>query len=310
MKAVKHVVLVGIDGGGRFFEETDTPNFDRIFANGAKTYQAYASNPSISAECWASMMVGVSPSVHGKTNSVLGSTKYDPESPFPTLYRRIRAARPHAELGAFCDWYPIINGLIERNVVVTRCSEHDAQLLPKIEEYIIAKKPEFLFVHMDSCDHAGHKNGYGTPAHLSQIRIVDGYLGRIYDAVCEAGIADDTVFMMVCDHGGTCDPAKDGGPGFCGSHGGWTTNEKLITFGAVGPGIKKGSEIGDMNIRDIAAIVLYVMGIERPDFQPEGWTSQLPEGLLEDDIPVYFDISAETGAEPRISRQQHTSELL
>ena len=36
--AYKHVVIVGIDGAGRFVEQADTPEFDRIFKNGALTY--------------------------------------------------------------------------------------------------------------------------------------------------------------------------------------------------------------------------------------------------------------------------------
>ena len=308
MKKFRHVILIGVDGGGHFFREAETPNFDRIFADGAVTYEAYASNPSISAECWTSMLTGVSPKLHGCTNDVLSSQKYPLDSPFPTLFKRIRQARPEAELGAFCDWYPLINGACERNVGVCCCSEHDALLVPKAARYIIRNKPDFLFLHCDSVDHAGHHDGYGTPNHLAQIGIVDGYVGQIYEAVQQAGIAEDTLFLMICDHGGTCDPRQDG-TGFQGSHGGWTENEKLITFAAAGHGIKKG-EIGDMNIRDVAAIVLYAMGIEHPDFKLDGWTSQLPQGLFEEAVPPYIDISAETGAEPRISRAQHATELL
>ena len=46
----KHVVIVGVDGAGTFFQNADTPNLDRIFENGAVSYTALTSNPSISAQ--------------------------------------------------------------------------------------------------------------------------------------------------------------------------------------------------------------------------------------------------------------------
>ena len=65
-----------------------------------------------------------------------------------------------------------------------------------------------------------------------------------------------------------------------------------------------------MNIRDLAAIVLYSMGIELPDFDEKGWTSQIPEGLFADYKGEYRDISHLTGAAPRISKLHHESELV
>ena len=66
-----------------------------------------------------------------------------------------------------------------------------------------------------------------------------------------------------------------------------------------------------MNIRDLAAIVLYAFGIEAPAFDEKGWTSQIPKGIFNDtEVPDYKDISHLTGAAERISKTQHTSELV
>ena len=170
--------------------------------------------------------------------------------------------------------------------------------------YIEKKKPDFLFVHFDSTDGSGHKNGYGTENHLKAISDVDKLIGDVYSSVNKAGILDKTLFMIIADHGGTVD--KKGG----GSHGGWTDVEKYVTFAATGKGVCNG-EIGDMNIRDLAAIVLYALGIEAPEFDEKGWTSQIPAGIFESiNLPEYKDISHLTGAAPRISKSQHTSELI
>jgi len=76
----------------------------------------------------------------------------------------------------------------------------------------------------------------------------------------------------------------------------------------VGKTVKKGT-IPKMNIRDLAAIVLYALGIPAPEFDINGWTSQIPHGLFcDENIPEYRDISAEADAEPRISKSPRTSE--
>ena len=63
-----------------------------------------------------------------------------------------------------------------------------------------------------------------------------------------------------------------------------------------------------MNIRDSAAIVLHALGIDLPEFEEDGWTSQIPDGIWPETDGHYRDISHLTGAEPRISRKQHHSE--
>ena len=50
-----------------------------------------------------------------------------------------------------------------------------------------------------------------------------GLLGNVYDAVVDAGIAEDTLFIAISDHGGT-------NPGdVTGLHGGWSEGEKRTT---------------------------------------------------------------------------------
>lgn len=300
-----HVIVVGIDGAGSFFKDADTPDFDRIFADGAVTYYALASNPSISAECWGAMLLGVGPEVHKLNNGIVSSTPYPVDSPYPSLFRRIREAYPDAELGSFCDWNPITYGIVENNIGVSHDTASDDELTPVICDYIRSKKPDFLFMQFDSVDGAGHKYGYGTAEHLKRIAEVDVLINDVHSAAADAGIIDDTLFIVIADHGGT-----NPGNGQGGSHGGWTDGEKYVTFAASGKGVKHGI-ISEMNIRDLAAIVLYSLDIDAPEFDEQGWTAQIPDGLFDDaDIPPYRDISHLTGAAPRISKVPHTSELI
>lgn len=298
-----HVIVLGIDGAGSFIKDADTPYFDSIFANGAVIYDALASNPSISAECWGSMLLGVGPEVHKLTNGIVSSTPYPVDSPYPSLFRRIKAVYPEAELGSYCDWNPITYGIVEDNLGVSHDTANDDALAPIICDYIKAKKPGFLFVQFDSVDGAGHKHGYGTPEHLKRISEVDVLVNDVYRAAQDAGIIDETLFIVIADHGGT-----NPGNGQGGGHGGWTDGEKYVTFAATGKGVNN-VQLEKMNIRDLAAIVLYAFGIDSPEFDEAGWTSQIPDGLFDDSsIPEYRDISHLTGAAPRISKVQHTSE--
>lgn len=298
-----HVIVIGIDGAGSWIKDADTPNFDRIFRNGAFTHKALSSNPTISAECWGSMLIGTGPEIHKLTNSIVSSVPYNVTSPFPSLFRRIREAFPDAVLGSYCDWNPITYGIVENNIGVSHATTNDTELTPIVCDYIIKNKPDFLFIHFDSVDGAGHGSGYGLPAFIKRIHEVDELINDVYSAVEKAEIIEDTLFIVIADHGGTNDE------NFKGSHGGWTDEEKYVTFAAIGKGVNN-TEIEEMNIRDLAAIVLYALGIKSPDFDENGWTSQIPEGLFADYQGNYHDISHLTGAAPRISKKHHESELV
>jgi len=267
------------------------------------TYRAYASNPSISAECWGSMLTGVSPKVHGLTNEIISTRPYPLDSPFPSLFKRIHEARPQAVLGSLCDWNPITFGIVENDLPVTRDTARDDELLPRICDYIRKNRPDFLFAHSDSVDGAGHGHGYGSKAFMERLHVVDGYIGQVWQAVADAGMTEDTLFIVIADHGGTYN-GEDQPAG----HGGWSDGEKLVTFALTGKTVIPG-EMGDANVRDLSAIVLHALDIPAPVFDVQGWTSQIPENLFDEpNLPAYRDISGETGATPRVSMRQHTSQ--
>ena len=291
LRKYSHVIVLGVDGAGSWFKDADTPFFDEIFKDGAVTFSALSSKPTISAECWGSMLIGVGPEIHKLTNNKVSVLPYPIWSKHPTVFRRIRKAYPKAELGSYCDWNPINKGIVEKTLGVNKKTAGDKELTPLICDYIREKKPDFLFVHFDSVDGAGHSNGYGTKPHLSAINNVDSLIGDVYSAIKDAAILEDTLFMVIADHGG------------------WTDEEKYVTFAAIGKGLNAG-EIKEMNIRDLAAIVLYAFGIDIPDFDEKGWTAQIPEGLFKDYQGEYRDISHLTGAAPRISNEHHKSELV
>ena len=273
-----HVAVIGVDGAGAFFKDADTPELDRIVENGAVTYRALTSNPTISAQSWGSMLTGVVPECHRLTNSLIAERPYPADSQFPTVFRVIREAMPDAKLGSFATWNPINTGIADDGLDIHKeTASGDGELCGKICEYVASEKPTFLFVQFDDVDATGHSVGYGTEGHLARITFTDGLIGRVHQAFEEAGIADDTLFIFTADHGGT---------GM--SHGGWSDAEKYIMIAAAGKNVVHG-EIGNVEVRDIASVVLMGLGLE--DKQPESWTARVPSGLFEGveakERPVY-----------------------
>ena len=264
----KYVVVIGVDGAGTFFRNTDTPNIDKIFENGAVSYDVLTSNPTISAQSWGSLMHGVTPSFHGLTNSIAASTPYDPKSEFPSFFRVIRNNDQNAVLASFSHWNPINVGIVEDGIdVYKRGGISDAELTAEILTYLGTTSPTAMFVQFDEADAAGHSNGYNTPAQHTVITRIDGYIGQIYDKYVEKGIIDETLFIVTADHGGS---GK--------SHGGWSDAEKYIMLAAAGKTVKRGGTIQNAEIRDIAAIVLHALGHESK--QPEAWTAYVPGDLF------------------------------
>ncbi|MBR0112918.1 MAG: alkaline phosphatase family protein [Clostridia bacterium] len=269
MKKYSHVAVIGIDGMGIFNRAAKTPCMDRIFENGAVTYEAYSMDPTISAENWGGMLIGTEPAVHNLTNGYICVHPYKNDK-FPTVFARLRKAYPDALLASIVNWNPINIGIVEDGLgVIKETADNDPALTEKIVE-CVAKKPVFLFVQLDDVDGAGHHFGYGEEGHIKSIEETDALVGRIYAAYEKADIADDTLFICLADHGG-----------YIRGHGGWHDTEKKIFFGVSGKGVKKG-EIPFAVTKDISALVLYALGLEVPAYTPGGYTSQVPENVFED----------------------------
>ena len=277
----KHVVVVGVDGAGTFFKETDTPNLDEIFANGAVTYEAITSTPSISAQSWGSLFHGVTPEFHRLDNTVTSGQAYPLDSDYPSFFRVVREQMPDASLASFCHWANINTGIIEDDIGVYKNNQStDVSVIKKACQYVEGEvsegrgAPTLLFIHLDEADAAGHNSGYGTLVHLKKITQQDRWIRLLYDTYADLGLLEDTLFIVTTDHGGLGT-----------SHGGDSEAEMKIMFAAAGKTVEKGT-IGEMGIRDTASIALGLSA-----HQPESWTARVPSGLFEGVVagerPVY-----------------------
>lgn len=262
----KHVVILGVDGAGAFFAQAETPNTDEIFKNGACSYRVKTSFPTISAQCWGSMLLGVLPEDHQLTNDIISKNPYDTASTYPSIFRVAREKWPDAALASFCNWNPINYGIIESNLGVVEGTGNDPNVAQQVVDYLDKESPTLLFVQFDSVDGAGHQYGYGTEGHLNALSAVDALIGQIHDKLEAKGILDETLFIVTADHGGT--PQR--------SHGGDTDAERYVYLGVTGKTVCQNSEIKDAEVRDIPVIAAHALGLD----VPETWTGHVPEGVF------------------------------
>jgi len=268
--AYKHVVILGVDGAGAFFKDTPTPRIDEMFAEGATTLRSKTSFPTISAQCWASLLHGVLPEYHGMTNAITEDRNlwYPVKSPYPSIFRVAREAHPEAQLASFVSWYAINNGIIEHNLDVEmgETKDVDPEIARMTVSYLSDHAPMLLFVHFGSPDVVGERDGFGTPAQLQAISELDTYIGWIYDQLKLKNLLDDTLIILTADHGGK---GK--------THGGDSDEERYVFLGIAGKTVAKGT-IVDAETRDIAAIAAYALGLDIP----ETWTGHVPAGVFWD----------------------------
>ena len=263
----KHVVVVGVDGMGNYCKETSCPFIEKTMDSGSYTYTGISESPTISAQNWGSMLMGVSPAVHKLTNDIIETKTISSNVKYPSIFTYIRKQMPSAQLACFCGYNSIYNGIVDQSQQVQNYTGEDNQVCEEAQSYILENAPTFMFIQFESVDRSGHEYGYGSAEYLNKISIVDSYISKIYNACIKEEIIDSTLFMVVADHGGINK-----------NHGGNSKQEKEVFFGAVGETVEKDTVVLNYRNRDVAANVLYALGLESPKYSIYGFSSQvLPE---------------------------------
>ncbi len=268
--AYKHVFIIGIDGAGRFIKDAETPNFDRIFKNGAVDYAARTEVPTDSGPNWGSVLTGVSYFKHLIHNGNSGETQRTSATKHPTVFTYVRRAMPEAELASFVNWNNVNYGMIETDLNVTEHQNGDDNTLTDdiCAYFDEGNKPAIFFVQIDGVDAAGHGYGSGSKEYADAIQIADGYIGRIYDALVRNGLMEDGLFIVTADHGHKIE----------GGHGRFSKREQHTTIAAAGKTVIKGGTMDALTRdRDIAAITLFALGVDKTSRM----SARVPANLFE-----------------------------
>ena len=262
---IDHVVLIGFDGWGAYsIPKANMPNAKGMIEKGASTFSARSVLPSSSAVNWASMMMGAGPELHGFTT--WGSQKPDLPSRilteeygmFPSIFGLLRQQKPEAKIGYFYEWEGMKYLMEEKAADVAIHAPADSlnidNCIEAAEKFIREEKPTFTMIALDQPDGVGHGAGHDTPEYYTELERLDKYIARIVQATKDAGIYDNTLFILTADHGGI----EKG-------HGGKTMQEMEIPMIFFGKGVKAGYKIEEsVMIFDMASTLAYAFNLQQP----------------------------------------------
>ena len=261
----KHVILIGLDGWGAYsLPKADMPHTKQLMENGAYTLKKRSVLPSSSAVNWASMFMGAGPELHGYTQwgsktPELPSRALNKNGIFPTVFQLLRDAQPKAEIGCLYEWdgikYLVDTLSLNYYYHVADYKKSPKELGDKASSYIKEKHPTLVAICYDEPDHTGHTIGHDTPEYYEKLNELDAYIGQIVQATKDAGIYDDTIFIVTSDHGGI----EKG-------HGGKTMREMETPFIICGKNIKKGLQLDDISMMqfDVASTIAHIFNLTQP----------------------------------------------
>ncbi len=277
-KKAKRVLMISLDGiRTDGFEQANTPNLDRLMADGALSMNTRVVMPSVTQANWMSHLSSSGPEIHGVDSNdwLLAKHSLDPvvadsDGYFPTIFKVLKDEVPGVKTAFYYNWAPLINPYNTRYLDVARFEENDQYLDNYAHALQFMKdnrdNPTVVFLYSVHTDHAGHKHKWMSPEYIASIEEADVNIGHLLDSMKEAGIYDDTHFMFITDHGGI---------GY--GHGGMSPQEMIVPWGITGPGIARGLKITEPNNTvNTASTILALFGLQQPDC----WTGEIPASII------------------------------
>jgi len=245
----KHVFIVSFDGGKPSVMHASKMPVTMAMANqGAVTWEAQTIFPSLTLPSHTSMLTGVGPDKH---KVLWNDDRANAEHvKVPTSFQAAKARGLKTAMFAGKSKFHHLNIPASLDKVFIPAYE-TPKMVAEAARYIVAEKPNLCFIHFADSDVAGHKYGWGSPEQVKAFEDEDEALKKLQDAVTEAGIAADSVFILTSDHGGQGH-----------SHGSNSPEDMTIPWIAYGKSVKPGTKItAPVVTYDSAATALWLLGV-------------------------------------------------
>ena len=244
----KHLVFIGLDGwGGVYVPKAIMPTVKQMMSHGAWTLSAWGVLPVISWPNWTSLFYGAPPEEHNREN-------------FPSIFTLVIKNEQAKKTAFFYEWIELRkisqNEPIEKQEIFS-----DIESAKRIAAYIKEQKPAFTAIVFNEPDGTGHSKRWGSANYYAKLTELDGLISIIEQAVKDAGIYDNTIFVLSADHGGR---------GY--GHELNIPDKRKIPLIIYGNGIKQGFEITfPVNICDITPTMAALLGMNIPS----EWTGRI-----------------------------------
>ncbi len=242
-------IFIIVDGiSADILESVDTPNIDRIIAQGAYSHGwlggkagRYSQSPTVSAVGYNHVITGVWSNKHNVYNNDIEAPNYN----YWNIFRLFKHNYPEKPVAIYSSWLDnrtklAGDGLAEAgNITIdihfdgfdvdTLAFPQDYGYVQRIDDHvsdlaaqsISADAPYLSWVYLWYPDDTGHRYGE-VEEHFESIKVADEQVGRIWDAVQYRmeNYNEDWLLMITTDHGRRL---PDGS-----GHGGQTERERTI----------------------------------------------------------------------------------
>ncbi|TAK76220.1 MAG: glycosyltransferase, partial [Dehalococcoidia bacterium] len=195
----KRVIVIAIDGcRADRLREARTPFIDRLRAEGVDYTDVSTVYPARTVTCFASMLTGAAPAVHGMRSNFVPSLGVKCESVFDVLRRE-------GMRGVLVGIAHLVDAFGERDVrtvtAVMDNDEIDGALIARAKRVLEEEAPDLLVLQLLSVDQTGHARGSYHDEYLAKIEETDRAIERFIGWCEERGYLDGTTVLVTADHG-------------------------------------------------------------------------------------------------------------
>lgn len=277
----KKVVIIGLDGlSVEGFKTAKHPNLDKLISDGVISFHTRSVMPSVTLPNWTSHLTSGGPEQHGVTSNSwtidkheLEAIEKDEQGFYPSIFKILKDQNPAIKTAYYYNWGNLINSMNRKyldEISFLDDYEYEANY-DKAFNFMLRNKnnANLVFLYTVHTDHAGHDFKWMSPEYIKAIEDVDVTIGDFIADLKNAGLYEETNFLLITDHGGTRETG----------HGGLSMEEMEVPWVVTGPGIVKGKELQEPNSNaNTAAVIAHLFNCKN---LPKSCIGKVPMSIFE-----------------------------